>query len=263
MELYDHIGRDYNSTRKPDPFIMERIIYHLSNKNSLPCKMLDVGCGTGNYTIPLACLGFDFTGIDPSDLMLKEAGLKSDQVDWVQGTAEELAFSPGSFDAVLCMLTIHHWKSLEKGIENIFKTLKKQGRLVIFTSTAKQMEGYWLNHYFPEMMKKSVAAMPSFDLIKDRCIKSGFYSVEAEKYLIQEGLQDLFLFSGKNNPSLYFNADIRKGISSFADCKNENEISTGLEKLRMDLQTGYFDTIKNKYTSGSGDYLFVIASKRA
>jgi SAM-dependent methyltransferase len=262
MELYDYIGKDYNSTRKPDPFILERIVYHLSDKNSIHHKILDVGCGTGNYTIPLAFLDFDLTGIDPSELMLKEAGLKSDQVKWVQGHAEELSFGTASFNGVLCMLTIHHWNNFEKGIKNIFTTLKNQGRLVIFTSTKEQMGGYWLNHYFPDMMKKSAAAMLSFDYIKDTCLHAGFSRVDAEKYFVQEDLQDLFLFSGKNNPSLYFNAEIRKGISSFADFKNKSEILAGLEKLKMDLQTGHFDSIKNKYMSESGDYLFVIASKQ-
>ena len=33
-------------------------------------------------------------------------------------------------------------------------------RLVIFTATANQMKGYWLNHYFPEMMAESMRRMP-------------------------------------------------------------------------------------------------------
>ena len=31
-----------------------------------PCKTIDLGCGTGNYAMYLAGLGFDVTGIDSS-----------------------------------------------------------------------------------------------------------------------------------------------------------------------------------------------------
>ena len=31
-----------------------------------PCKTIDLGCGTGNYTLYLASKGFDVTGVDIS-----------------------------------------------------------------------------------------------------------------------------------------------------------------------------------------------------
>ena len=38
-----------------------------------PCKTLDLGCGTGNYSIYLARVGFDVTGIDNSPTAIKIA----------------------------------------------------------------------------------------------------------------------------------------------------------------------------------------------
>ena len=38
-----------------------------------PCKTLDLGCGTGNYSIYLASLGFEVTGIDISPTAIKIA----------------------------------------------------------------------------------------------------------------------------------------------------------------------------------------------
>jgi SAM-dependent methyltransferase len=38
-----------------------------------PCKTIDLGCGTGNYVIYLASLGFDVTGIDISPTAIKIA----------------------------------------------------------------------------------------------------------------------------------------------------------------------------------------------
>ena len=38
-----------------------------------PCKTIDLGCGTGNYSIYLARVGFDVTGIDNSPTAIKIA----------------------------------------------------------------------------------------------------------------------------------------------------------------------------------------------
>lgn len=38
-----------------------------------PCKTIDLGCGTGNYAIYLASVGFDVTGIDISPTAIKIA----------------------------------------------------------------------------------------------------------------------------------------------------------------------------------------------
>jgi len=38
-----------------------------------PCKTIDLGCGTGNYSIYLASVGFDITGIDVSPTAIKIA----------------------------------------------------------------------------------------------------------------------------------------------------------------------------------------------
>ncbi len=48
---YDKIGLNYNSTRKADKYLSQRIIYFLNPK--VDGLYLDIGCGIGNYTIAL------------------------------------------------------------------------------------------------------------------------------------------------------------------------------------------------------------------
>ena len=262
MELYDLIGAGYNKTRTADSFITERILHHLTDTLNPDAELLDLGCGTGNYTIKLSALPIGITGLDPSELMLNEARQKSDKIGWLAGSAEELPFEDATFEAILCMLTIHHWRDLKTGMKNIFRVLKANGKLIIFTSTKEQMEQYWLNHYFPELMTKSIFQMPSRKMITEACSNAGFKNIETEKYFVHEGLEDLFLYSGKNNPSLYFNPRIRNGISSFANGENGQEIPAGLKKLNTDLQTGYFETMKQKYHDDPGDYIFFVCKKQ-
>ena len=134
--------------------------------------------------------------------------------------------------------------------------------LVIFTSTCEQMKGYWLNHYFPKMIEKSIAQMPSLKFIEDNLSSNGFEIVEKEKYFIQEDLEDCFLYAGKNRPQIYFNEEIRKGISSFSSLANIEEVYSGLANLKQDMENNNFEKIKKQYENNMGDYLFIHAQKQ-
>ena len=129
-------------------------------------SFLDIGCGTGNYTIALNEMGVEFTGIDPSEEMLKTAKSKSEKINWLKGHVEKIPFSNQTFDGAIATLTIHHWPDLKKGFGEIFRVLKPDANLVIFTSTPEQMKGYWLNHFFPKMLADSMLQMPDFELVK-------------------------------------------------------------------------------------------------
>ena len=257
--LYNSIGIDYNQTRTADSFLAERFFSLMSPRKD-SCS-LDVGCGTGNYTVALASGGYSFCGVEPSETMIEQARRKSNSVVWTQATAEELPFKKEFFGAALATLTIHHWKNLEKGFAEIRRVLKNGCNFVIFTAYPEQMENYWLNHYFPQMLKDSMAVMPARNKIETSLNSAGFVITGEEKYYIRPDLQDLFLYSGKQRPVLYLNAQVRKGISSFSALSNKEEVETGLQKLSDDLENGNFARIANKYESDSGDYRFIVATK--
>ena len=73
-----------------------------------PKSVLDVACGTGVYTVPLAGIGLRAAGADISRPMLDQARLRADRAgvtaDWICAAMQDL---PGKiderFDAVLCM----------------------------------------------------------------------------------------------------------------------------------------------------------------
>ena len=260
MEKYNTIGNNYNETRKADSYLVSRMFDLLSCYEDY--EVLDVGCGTGNYTIELFNKGLKISGLEPSELMLDVAKEKNQKINWFLGKAELLPFENESFDAVITTLSIHHLGNLENGFSEIFRILKNGGRFLIFTSTSEQMKNYWLNHYFPEMMKKSISQMPSFETIKNNLERNGFTMETVEKNSIKDDLEDRFLYIGKNNPKIYFNENIRKGISSFADLANKNEIETGLKSLENDLIKGDFYNVRSNFKENKGDYIFVVAKKK-
>lgn len=222
---------------------------------------LDIGCGTGNYTIEFSRRGVKMIGIDPSEAMLSIARTRNNTVQWVNGKAESLSLPDNSVDGVLAILTTHHWTNQDKGYAELGRVMKPGGRLVIFTATPEQMRKYWLSHYFPTMLRDSGKHMLPLETIEENLKKGGFDTITSEKYFVTNDLQDLFLQSGKHNPSSYLDEQVRRGISSFQTAKNPEEVTTGLERLRTDIASGAIDDVVKTYESDAGDYLFVSAQK--
>jgi len=257
--IYNNIGIGYNITRRADSYLLERMYSLLSPKKEE--QYLDIGCGTGNYTIALSKMGVNFVGVDPSEIMLKEAKAKSDKIEWVNGVVEKIPFKDETFNGALGILTLHHWQNREKGFKELHRVLKSGSKLVFFTSSPQQMEGYWLNHYFARLIKASGKNMPSVEAIQEMGKQAGFKLGVVENYFVKPDLQDLFLHSGKHNPELYFNDDVRKGISTFAALANKEEVESGLAQLRSDIDSQQFETIKKQYENDLGDYCFVVFEK--
>ncbi len=255
LKKYDTIGKKYDTTRRADPYLLSRLADHLGISSLSP--YLDLACGSGNYTSALSLIGGTWTGLDQSRVMLDKAAQKSDKVKWVRGDVDFLPFSNQSFDGVSCTFAIHHFPSLRVVFSEVKRVLRS-GRFVLFTSTGEQMEGYWLNEYFPTAMMRSRMQMPAFSEIEEALTSSGLSIVAVEQYSVRKNLQDFFLYSGKHRPDIYLNEKVRRGISTFSSLADESEISGGCSKLAKDIETGKIDTVIASYANDFGDYCFVV-----
>jgi SAM-dependent methyltransferase len=105
--------------------------------------VLDVACGTGNFTRDFArTVGVDglAVGIDVSETMLTraardtaEAGL-SDRAAYIRGDAAGLPFQDASFDAVCCFAALHLFADPMRALDRMTAVLTPGGRTAIFTS---------------------------------------------------------------------------------------------------------------------------------
>lgn len=106
------------------------------NFTKTPCRVLDIGCGTGSVTLSLAELGHTVTGVDPADGMLQVARAKDEQgrVAWVQAPAAEFTL-PDRFD--LAIMTGHVFQVFLDDAEtlaalrNIHRHMAPGGRLIL------------------------------------------------------------------------------------------------------------------------------------
>ena len=257
---YDQIGEGYDRTRTAAPDLTQRLLTHLAPQDG--DRFIDVGSGTGNYTAALHAQGVDILGIDPSEEMIRLAAKKYGEMEWRSGRAEALPFEDHAFDGALTTLTIHLWDSLIKGFGEIHRVGKDTGRLVIFTAMPHQMEHYWLNEYFPEIMQHYMNLMPGYASLQATLDATGWQLKSVDKYFVSEELSDLFLYSGKHRPELYFEQGFRSGIFVFGTHHNPENVENGLAKLRTDIDSGAFEKVQEKYENNQGDYLFLVAEKK-
>lgn len=258
-ELYDSIGKGYDQTRKGDPEILVEAASILAIKDG--GKYLDVACGSGNYTVGLSQIGGEWFACDVSQNMLAIAREKSTAISWNLSRVESLSYASAQFDAVYCSLAIHHFVDLGSSFQEIARVLKQAGTFTIFTALPTQMENYWLNHYFPVMMRKACNQMPTFEEIRLALERASMAVISTKKYEISPELQDLFLYSGKHRPELYLSETVRNGISSFHGMCPKPELESGLAALEADIDSHRIHDVMRKYFNEDGDYLFICSQK--
>jgi SAM-dependent methyltransferase len=104
--------------------------------------VLDVGCGTGNFTRDFATrVGPDglVVGLDVSQTMLARAVRDTDaagfdQVAYVRADAADAPFQDASFDAVCCFAALNLFADPFAALDSFTRVLTPGGRLAIFTS---------------------------------------------------------------------------------------------------------------------------------
>lgn len=255
---YDSIGIGYDATRRADPRIAAVLARLL--EASPGQRLLDVACGTGNYTRALHDQGLDITGVDQSATMLDAARAKAPETAWHQADVAALPFADASFAGAICTLAIHHFTDLEVAFREVARVMDA-GRLVILTSTPEQMRAYWLNHYFPDLMQRSIAQMPDMGAVRASLEQAGFGIEAVESWFIPPDPIDLFLYCGKHTPSLYLDPRVRAGISTFSALAARKEVDAGLGLLASDIETGEISRVMQGYASNLGDYTFIAARK--
>lgn len=257
--IYDRIGSGYDRTRRADPTLASEIAKLLAV--TFPDPVLDIGCGTGNYTIAVADRNVVTIGLDQSTLMLRRARVKEPRLNWIAGDAEALPFANQSFAGAFCTMTLHHLRDFDAVFAEIARILRPGARFVAFTALPEQAEQFWLNAYFPELMRRAVERMPGRSRIEASLEKAGLRLAELVPFNVPERPVDFVLYCGKHRPELYFDAKVRGNIFAFTALDLAQEVGEGLAKLDADLNSGRFAEATAAFSDAQGDYVLLVAEK--
>jgi ubiquinone/menaquinone biosynthesis C-methylase UbiE len=112
-------------------------------------ELLDVPCGFGRHSVPLARAGYRVTGVDRSGVLLDEARRRAGGERWpklVKADYRELPFADASFDAAVNLFTSLGYLGDEQDtrvLAEIRRVLRPDGRLVIETSHRDLIVLHW------------------------------------------------------------------------------------------------------------------------
>ena len=137
-------------------YIVEEISKHFKlnrNKKFLlkDLAILDIGCGGGLISEPMARLGGNITGIDASEKNIKIASLHSKEnnlkITYLNKSPEQLD-EKEKFDIILNLEIVEHVDNLDLYLKSCYKLLKKNG--LMFTAT--------INRTFTSYIKAIIGA---------------------------------------------------------------------------------------------------------
>ena len=133
MRYYDNISKGYDGLYAEEQKAKLRIIKkEVDRLLTEDRSLLDVGCGTG-VSSDFGCF---VIGLDPSIRLLRINGNKNK----VNGNAEFLPFKGNSFDVVISVTSLHNFRDIKKGVEEI----KRVGRDKFIFSILKKTEKFEL-----------------------------------------------------------------------------------------------------------------------
>jgi 2-polyprenyl-6-hydroxyphenyl methylase/3-demethylubiquinone-9 3-methyltransferase len=100
-------------------------------------RMLDIGCGAGILSEPLARLGAQMVGVDPSEENIAKAIAHAQEsgvdIDYRATTAEDLAAAGEHFDVVLAMEVVEHVTDVTAFVATCAGMVKPGGLMIAAT----------------------------------------------------------------------------------------------------------------------------------
>ena len=117
------------------------------------CSILDIGIGTGIFSINLVKRGATVIGVDSSEEMLsiaKQRGIN----EVVKASGEALPFADNQFDIVLAFTSLEFSPNPKRFISEMYRVCKPQGQIVVAVLTKWSL--YGITRSISRFFKKSI-----------------------------------------------------------------------------------------------------------
>lgn len=148
-------SEDYISHTDGKRTLFEKI-YHLVKRNAIKgkvsllnkeqnskCKLLDIGCGTGDFLVEAKNQGWSILGFEPNSDAKQLAANKG-----VSFTEDIFALPENTFDAVTMWHVLEHVPNLEEYIANLKRIVKPNGTIIIAVPNYKSYDAKYYNRFW-------------------------------------------------------------------------------------------------------------------
>lgn len=161
----NYLDIQYSKVRVPETVYPAQLVSWLCKKvDRSSGRVVDVGCGRGDFTNAWAGLGFDTFGIDGVNAELGAA---------LNFELDMFPVKPHSVDVVFCKSVIEHLHDPKPMLEEMRKCLRMDGRLIMM---CPDWRSYWLNFWDDYTHRQPYDIVSLQDVLRS----SGFDIVSAE-----------------------------------------------------------------------------------
>jgi ubiquinone/menaquinone biosynthesis C-methylase UbiE len=237
---YDALALDYAQHRQVHPRVLRSLVS--TGEQDGGSRVLEAGCGTGNYAIALAeTVGCSCWGTEPSAQMVSRAGQRSRAARFTQGKAEQLGYADGSFDLVFSVDVIHHVEEPSRYFASSHRVLKEGGRICTVTDSDEMVRRRRpLSVYFPETVDADLGRYPREAELREMLIRAGFTGLREEVVELAYSVSDVQPYRDRAFSCLHL-------IPAQA-------FERGLRRMERDLESGP--------VQGVGEYCLVWGTKK-
>jgi len=199
-------------------------------------RLLDAGCGTGNYITQVANMVGQAVGLDYNEGMLEQCRSKCKgltNVTLQQGDLLALPFEDNSFDIVIINQVLHHIAGSHKEdnvrilLKHFQRILRKGGAVIINTQDPKQhINGFWWAEIIPDAVQRLADRLVTVKWMHQAMKDLGFEIQLSESP--SEPLMALEMYRDTQGP---FKEGFRSGDSTWS-LATEQELADGLKWYR-------------------------------
>jgi SAM-dependent methyltransferase len=227
---YSRQAEHYDRTRSASPSVLVPLRKALDGAPGR--RLVDIGGGTGNYSLPLKQDGWQPVVVDRSDVMLARAAAKG--LETVEANAERLPFDDGAFDAAMMISMLHHVQDRGAALAEARRVLKAEGRLVLMGFSGEDAATLWILDYFPSSRPWMEATHPPRAAFLSELPGARLFDVQFED------MKDASLAALSADPERLVEAAERGQTSYFERMRRDHpeELRAGLARLREDIAAG-------------------------
>ncbi len=226
--VFKAYAQNFDKHRTADLKLVDTAIESL--KISRDMRILDFGCGTGNYLKAFQIKGYNnLFGLDQSDEMCKIASDKTSAII-KKGSHVNVPFESDYFGAIIIIDVVHFIDDIHSLFNSLQRICKNNGRVFIATQSHAQLETRIYSKYFPSTTKIDKLRHHDISNLIAVAESSGFSLLTVKDYLNDtDFLVDENYFNLIKNKSFYI-----LGLLS------DNEFNEGMAKFQIDMRNGSF-----------------------
>jgi ubiquinone/menaquinone biosynthesis C-methylase UbiE len=149
-------------------------------------RVLDVGCGTGQFAVTIAPIVAEVVGLDLTPAMLEQAQECADRagvgnIRWITGDSVALPLADGTFDLVVSRSMFHHAEDPVATLAEMRRVCAADGRIFVSDLSPDPTKG---------------PAFDAIELLRDPSHKHALPLEELRRLGQEEGLSEIALHTG-------------------------------------------------------------------